>query len=558
LLQKFEKGNENFALNGQVRIPGQKTKVSSAEELLKCWSLLSNAGHAQYTYGVERSLFNFARTNNDFKNQLVNAFPPKLKQWSLNAINEYRDSAFHYILILVRISYLPARSRVKAKLYRILSALLLPFDQLGFSDSVDKYKLFRLRRLFDQVRLLCIVTLDSYYSHHPVRYQLSGALMNIGALMTEVEEKSEFTLLMEQTAGWLADEIYFHPRAIAAQKYYEIMSATKLDKVYKSRIHSETEFKDFYLNFMQNGFGAPKIDQLQSLARLTFPYVRFGSIFGRDEFSLVKTLESQLSNAITTHVAVLYNSYTKNFHVDLFYHGKKAKNSCIADIVLRTFTWLARLIEAESLRRIRAIQLPSEVSEDVIEKLRERYLHELVDRSYPSLKSLFNGIIKYLLPSDYIGSMSEVLPNEGCRAIGAKINYVKGGKYDSFSKAIDHLIDDNPNACTEDRLHELKTLKHYVGRSKSSFLLACNEKFIVYDMQGNHVDDWDGMILEVFEDKVLFSIIEAKNLRSKAKSENQAFKQLAKTREILYKKQKIKSRRKRIIGMGAVVSLSFD
>ena len=75
MLPRFHKGHEQFALSGSVLIPGQTVRISSGEELLKCWALLGNAGHAQYTYGVERSLLNWARKNPEFQDVLLVGLP---------------------------------------------------------------------------------------------------------------------------------------------------------------------------------------------------------------------------------------------------------------------------------------------------------------------------------------------------------------------------------------------------------------------------------------------------------------------------------------------------
>ncbi|WP_369158566.1 hypothetical protein [Candidatus Thiodiazotropha sp. LNASS1] len=152
--------------------------------------------------------------------------------------------------------------RLKGRLFRLLAVLLLPIGELKISSSADRYKIYRLRSLFSRVRLLSIVALDAYYSHHPVRYQISGALMNLDSLLEGVDEKSEFFRLLEQTASWLADEIYLHPRSAAAQKLYEVESRTKLNGSYAPRISSITDFRVFLPNFMSNGFGQPKVDKL--------------------------------------------------------------------------------------------------------------------------------------------------------------------------------------------------------------------------------------------------------------------------------------------------------
>lgn len=550
MLPRFHKAHEQFALSGTVRIPGQSNRVSSGEELLKCWALLGNAGHTQYTFGVERSLLKWARENPAFHEILLAGLPARLRRWGRSVIDEYRDTEFHYLLVLYRISQLPAHSRVKGRLFRILSSLLLPLDQIALTDSADRYKLFRLRRLFSQVRALCIVTLDAYYSHHPVRYQISGALMNLGTLMEDSEGKTGFTELLEQTAAWLADEIYLHPRAAAAQKHYELASVQKLNSVYKPRMASPKQFSIFFRNFLENGFGQPQVDRLANLARLSFPHWRFGAVFGKDEYEFARTIEAQLSKAPSTHVSILTNPYSDTIHVDLLYDRVTADSGAIADLCVKAAQWIARLVEAQALWRIRRLRVP----DDAAARFRERFLKELVESSYPALRSLFTGIVQYILPQYHVGAMSEAIPRRGRHYLGFRFNYVRGGTYDSLTPSLDELIEKNPNDCPEDRIHELDALRRVVKQSQATFVVACLEKFIVRNPDGQHVDDWDGVMVEIFDDLVSVSIIEAKNLKTPALNESQAFSQLKKTRNLVCSKQKLKARRKRIRGLGAVLT----
>lgn len=550
MLPRFHKGSEQFGLSGAVRIPGQKARVSSGEELLKCWALLGNAGHAQYTYGVERSLLNWARKNPGFQKILLAGLPTTLRRWGLSVIEEYRDTEFHHLLILCRIAQLPARSRTKNRLFRIMGALLVPFDQLSLPESADKYKLFRLRRIFAQVRLLCIVTLDAYYSHHPVRYQIAGALMNLGSLMEDSEQKTGFMELLEQTAAWLADEIYFHPRAAAAQKHYELASAKKLEGSCKPRLANREQFEAFFPNFMENGFGQPQVDKLESLARLSFPHWRFGAVFGKNEYELGLTVEAQLSNARTTHVSVLLNPYSETIHVDLLYDRVSADTASVADLCVKASKWVARLVEAQALWRVRGLRAP----EDTAERFRQRYLQELMESAYPALRSLFYGIVQYILPQYFVGAMSEAIPRRGRRYLGFQLDYVRGGKYDSLTATLNNLIENHLDECPEDRIQELKALRYFVERSQATFVAACLEKFIVRNSEGQHLDDWDGVVVEIFDDGVAVSVIEAKNLRTAALNENQAFAQLRKTRDLVASKRSLKARRTRISGLGAVLT----
>lgn len=208
LLPKFHKGSEALSLSGRVTIPGQKTKISSGEELLKCWALLTNSGHAQYTFGVERSLLNKANEDKAFKDVLLSRFKGELRRESKRIIDEYDDISFHIIFTLLKIERLPKGSRLKARLLRILRLLILPTDSLGIKTSAEKYKIYRLKKLYKRVRLLSIVALDSYYSHHPIRYDVTSALLSLDSFFSDPGVDSNFIRLLEQTAAWIADELY--------------------------------------------------------------------------------------------------------------------------------------------------------------------------------------------------------------------------------------------------------------------------------------------------------------------------------------------------------------
>ena len=205
---------------------------------------------------------------------------------------------------------------------------------------------------------------------------------------------------------------------------------------------------------------------------------------------------------------------------------------------------------AQALWRVRALRAP----EDTAERFRQRHLQELVESAYPALRSLFNGIVQYILPQYLVGAMSEAITRRERHYLGFRFDYVRGGKYDSLTAALDGLIERNPKDCPEDRIHELKALRYFVERSQATFVAACLEKFIVRDSEGQHLDDWDGVVVEIFDDGVAFSVIEAKNLKTTALSETKAFAQLKNTRDLVASKQKLKARRKRISGFGAVLT----
>lgn len=557
LMPKFHKGNEALSLAGRVSIPGQKEKISSGEELLKCWALLTNSGHAQYTFGVERSLLNKANEDVNFKNILLSKVKGDLKRESKRIIEEYDDVSFHLIFALLRIERLPKGSRLKARLLRILKVLMLPTDSLGVKTSSDRYKIYRLKKLYKRIRLLSIVSLDSYYSHHPIRYEVSSALLSLDSFFSDPGIDSGFIRLLEQTSAWMADELYMHPVAAAAQKHYEIESKRKLDSRYALRLSSKEEFDKFFLNVLANGFGKPKTGKLTPLARMSFQYTKNGALFGKSLFELNSILERQISPSEKDHVSVLLNPYSSRLHIDLLYDSETADASSVGLLCSKSTDWLLRLVEAQVKRVFR--RFPIRVrSQDLKERIRERDTQRFIQESLPSVKSLFDGVVKFLLPPGMSGNFSEVVENRKHGPIGFRIKLVDGNIYDTITGEIDKLLLNELGILNKDRLHEIETLKKYILRNRAKVLIVSLEKYIIRNREGVDIDDWDGVLLEIYENGAVLSIIEAKNLKHKVARETQSYNQLKDTVKLIRKNPRaIKYSRKRIKNFGAVVKFKL-
>lgn len=318
LLPKFNLEKEQFATSGKVKLANSSYQISSGEELLKCWSILGSVGHAQYTYGVERALFSHLRRDKNARKLVLSIITtPALRKWSAGIIDSYRDSDFHWVLSAIRIHYLPKRSRDKSLFVHCLKNLLLPLEELNFKSHNEKYKVYRLRKLFEKIRLLSLVTLDSYYSHHPVRYQISAAIMDLENLFSN--EETQFEKLLSQTAGWLADELYMHPESAAVLRYYETKSANKFRKHHKNKFSSTNLFREFMSNFMSSGFGQPKTDHLKPFLRFSLTDSQSEIFKTKDTYVVRNRLEKKIAQYRKTRISVLRNPFSKMLHIDLLY-----------------------------------------------------------------------------------------------------------------------------------------------------------------------------------------------------------------------------------------------
>ncbi|MEZ4680535.1 MAG: hypothetical protein R2932_40605 [Caldilineaceae bacterium] len=556
LLPKFHKDDERFAISNKVILDHLSQPLSSGEELLKSWALLSNFGHMQFTYGPERALLQFVKTSPRFRKKLLDGhWCPDMRRWCENVIDEHVDTDFHFVLTLHRICQMTKRSKTKGMFMHMLRNLLLPLDELHIQEQAQRYKLFRLRKIYGQVRQLCIVALDAYYSHQPIRYQIAGALIDLNRLLDESETRSGFLSLLRETAGWLAEEIYMHPNAAAIVRQYEIDAHKKLEREDQRLANGVDKFDDFLRNAMQNGFGEPRVGHLLPFLRMSFPLQDFLRYSTTNLNNIRGELEKRLLHETAIRISVLRNPYSDKIHLDFLISAADCTPKHIFQLYAKLYTWFARRLEAEAQLALRRLpRFPKAQYDEVLAVLRPHLLAVELNQNFSILSALLECFIQFLLPEGYSGVISEYLPSrEDDRPIQAQFSYLRGGSYDGLSDKLTSVIKDNPANLPNDRIHELKTLLHVVTHSKAGLIIACTEKFLIKSSTGKRVDDWDGVVLEISEQKVALKVIEAKNGKGYKKAANEAFKQLDTTRELLTRRHKISYRRKRLTKHGAYI-----
>lgn len=189
----------------------------------------------------------------------------------------------------------------------MLRNLLVPLDELVELNHVEKYRLYKLRGIFYRVRLLCMVALDAYHSHHPVRCQLPSALLNLPELIMSIAEESDFLALLRQTAGWLADEIYLHPKATAVLRQYELDGHRKIAQKYKLQALDKDRLINNFPNFLWNGLGQPNLRTLVPLLRLSFESDDFKRYSSSSCHQIRKYLEKRLGIGPGVAISVIEN-----------------------------------------------------------------------------------------------------------------------------------------------------------------------------------------------------------------------------------------------------------
>lgn len=557
LLRKLHKDDEQLALGNGVRLAGYSKPFSSGEELLKCWAIIGQFGHTDLTHAVERPILQRANRHEDLRRYLVHPrLPTDARNWCKGVIAKHQDSDFHYVLAFYRIKKLrPTNRPERSLMIHALRNLVVPIDDLDFKVPEHAAKMRRLRGVFSTIRLLSMVSLDSYYSHHPFRFQLASALLNLKDLLDQSGESS-FMEVLRRTAGWLADELYLHPTSIAILNRYETMAHGKLSGQYRKALRDSDSFYTLFQSVLNTGFGKPRVGELVPLLRLSFPTSDF-SLRSDSPYITQRWLRRKLAGGPGVDLSVSHNPFTEHTHVD-FFVDPLLKPEHVAATYFKTYEWLATSLEEHADRHMEPLEFPSG-----LESFRDQFKSTLMSaraQSYSGLwPSLFWGIINFVLPNGYHGSVEDVISDRGERGpILGDFAMADGGKIRHLTTHLDAALA-QPTGLGKSRLLELKALAAQVSRSKAPLVIACTEQFIIRDSFNRSVDEWDCVVLEVLEDTVKLTVIEAKGGRSGSQT-GRAAKQLSATLELLGRRNGhkfLKYRRHEISKVGAKVVFSL-
>lgn len=548
----IHKNHPDLALSSPVTLDGPRSRISSGEELLKSWALLGNIGRPKWTYGVERGILQASLSDQDIRQWLLASTRiTDLRQWCRRQIDDYNDQHFHYILALRRIAYGEPYDRRKTRFAHLIRNLVLPLDQLLTDNASARRKLGRLRRLYSRIRVITIITLDSYYSHNPLSLSLHSTLHNLTNLAGTSPEATDFEDTLNRIGSWLATDIYLHPRACAVQRRYEL----RMEEAFQPRFRgtsSDQQRAHLLQQLMKKGQGKPLVGRLIPLTRMAVSNNVAHSLRLSTHHSDIEELRNRLCNSPATELAVNRNPFSDAVYLDLFYDKVDSTHADVSTSLIRLVNWILKMVETDALRTIKNT-VPPQLRDHagIVERLKRREVQRRLANRHESFQQLFHDVVAYCLPKGWEAHVDPQLSSEDSPTpVRSKITTPSGIVYDNLSQRVSKLITDNPHDLADERVHELKGLNRLLPYRSGQLVLGCTEGIKVYDRYGERRDEWDASIVEVSDAKISLYVIEAKLTRRR--QENAAFDQLAETCNLL-KNQVSKYRRKRMNNLGARV-----
>lgn len=558
LVAKLYKDNDYLALASKVEIAGVVNKISSGEELLKSWILLSNIGHPCWTFATERSLLAGALEFGKLKDWLISgAIESDLKDWAENVIESYNEHQARYLITLLRIRVEKPHDPRKRLFRQIIKNRVLETDKLDFTNPESARKLSRLRDLSRNIQLLSMVALDSHYSHSPIRLELLPAIQELAESSMGGARKERFLNVIRSTAGWLADEVYLHPRAVAAQKSCEIMSTRKAVRRFRNSWSFSNGQKQFLADVMDHGFCKPDSKYLEPLVRLTFPLSSQRLMTTPNKLNRNIRVTEEIGVNNQSIACVDDNHYSKTTFLDVFYKPKKIKKHEFGNTYARLINWLIKSIEADALESVRNVLPQGSRTSDSVEKTRSRILHRLLSYNEQHLMRICISVIKNVIPQGYSVVITDSTNQTQNPPISWKLADSKETQFSDSPSKIGEALGTASGINNKCRVHELEVLNNVFNKTKNNLVVCIYSPICIVDEHGKKADEWDGLILDSGENNLNLKIIEAKSGGGKKSRANDAFKQLSETRSILTARFKFKTSRKRLHGLGAILDVSL-
>lgn len=170
-ITRIAKSETNLSLNSVVTL-NDKSQVSSAQELIQCWSILLNVGHLHWTFTAERVLSNELRrrvqVSADALVELLKSVDPSVRDWALAVVDNGQHYKFHQVLAFHRLHKLPSTDE-QLRLWRSMIASYVSPDR-------EIPSLMNARALFTKIRRVAFLYLDAEYSPTALSLRLGRVL----------------------------------------------------------------------------------------------------------------------------------------------------------------------------------------------------------------------------------------------------------------------------------------------------------------------------------------------------------------------------------------------
>lgn len=255
--EKYNLGLANTDKIGKYTVSGM--------DLISIWILLFNSGHLMGTFASEKGLLKSIKNNATLYEIFENNMPDKLKPIFKRSIENNEVYHLHKLLIIfsLNIHYKQARKQKNKEFIKFLISCCQEYVL-----NRDERKI-RLIILFNKIRQISYLFLDSQYSAFPINFSITPILLNLDEYVNEIlSNNSYFNKTLSSLDSLLAHNLYYSKESIEefnlhSYNYYKkFVNKNVTENELKNMIVSaentkftkETKNESFHIFLEFNGF----------------------------------------------------------------------------------------------------------------------------------------------------------------------------------------------------------------------------------------------------------------------------------------------------------------
>lgn len=213
-------------------------KFPTGAELLQVLILLANIGHLPETIASSRSLLHLLRTDN----KLRMSFKSGLSKEDYSFFDEVLDDFQIYNVQYLTSLFMLQRHK------RYVNEEFIDFPSKIIRSYINRESesepLKKIWSLFDSIRRISYLTLDSHYAPVPFSINLASIILNIGDIVDEViDSNSGFQNALKQLSAVMRDNVYMCGPSLLAQSKVTEKMLMNFDEV-KEKTYSRIGIRD--------------------------------------------------------------------------------------------------------------------------------------------------------------------------------------------------------------------------------------------------------------------------------------------------------------------------
>lgn len=503
IIENTFKGTINA--QGSIKING---KDYFGNDIIKSWILLSNFGHCKNTIGDEKTLLLYCVQKKSFKNQLLRSIKDEqLRDWSKSVLESYDYINFHHILSFYRIyKCLKRRVPIRNEIITVYKLLLL--SEESNKALANPIQITQLKTIYNIIRDLAVITLDSRNSSLPINIDLLGTVLSIDNFEKRFQN-SKVSAFLEPFYSILCDHLYLNIKSQTHQRSYEVNASN----------NNIFEFPLIIDKAINEGLYDPTICNLEHFLRIKLHSKNMMfedmSHATRDVLRIKKGLNN-------VEASMDLNPFTDERVID-FYHGDQFDNKKLSLFIhnISQVFW-RQIIGTASTEfnktkaittiidtKLNELNLTDQQKIDFRNPIRNlinaNITKALIQKNIPAFKELLWSILKYHIENKYHFDIDHHVSN--------KYDYfaVKISDFDSLNN-LDLAINTEDN---DDRKHELLQIKKSAKRAFDGTVIVCLSRIKIYNYSlapdKRIVTDIDGVVLKFNEKELILELHEGKN-----------------------------------------------